>query len=99
MSRLPKMKPDEHGKPFDCAGRRSGGIAARFAASVHAMEKKMYKHILIPTDGTELSKKAIDQGLALAKAVNARSHHSDGIAALQYSCHGTRYHHRDAGRL
>jgi nucleotide-binding universal stress UspA family protein len=36
------------------------------------MEKKMYQHILIPTDGTELSKKAIDNGLALAKAVNAR---------------------------
>jgi nucleotide-binding universal stress UspA family protein len=36
------------------------------------MEKKMYKHILIPTDGTELSKKAIDHGLALAKAVNAQ---------------------------
>ena len=41
-------------------------------ASVHAMEKMMYKHILIPTDGTELSKKAIDHGMALAKAVNAR---------------------------
>jgi nucleotide-binding universal stress UspA family protein len=40
--------------------------------SAHAMEKKMYQHILIPTDGTELSKKAIDNGLALAKAVNAR---------------------------
>jgi nucleotide-binding universal stress UspA family protein len=32
----------------------------------------MYGHILIPTDGTELSKRAIDHGLALAKAVNAR---------------------------
>ena len=27
----------------------------------------MYKHILIPTDGSELSEKAIKQGLALAK--------------------------------
>jgi nucleotide-binding universal stress UspA family protein len=47
-------------------------MAPRFAASVYAMEKKMYKRILIPTDGTALSKKAIDHGLALAKAVNAR---------------------------
>jgi len=32
----------------------------------------MYKHILIPTDGSELSKKAVDQGTALAKALNAK---------------------------
>jgi nucleotide-binding universal stress UspA family protein len=32
----------------------------------------MYKHILIPTDGSELSKKAIDQGTRLAKALNAK---------------------------
>ena len=32
----------------------------------------MYKHILIPTDGSDLSKKAIRHGVALAKAVNAR---------------------------
>jgi nucleotide-binding universal stress UspA family protein len=32
----------------------------------------MYKHILIPTDGSELSKKAIQHGIALAKAVNAK---------------------------
>jgi nucleotide-binding universal stress UspA family protein len=32
----------------------------------------MYKHILLPTDGSELSKKAIDHGIALAKAVNAK---------------------------
>lgn len=31
----------------------------------------MYKHILIPTDGTELSQKAIRHGLSLAKALNA----------------------------
>jgi nucleotide-binding universal stress UspA family protein len=30
----------------------------------------MYKHILIPTDGSELSAKAIKEGIALAKAVN-----------------------------
>jgi nucleotide-binding universal stress UspA family protein len=31
----------------------------------------MYKHILLPTDGSELSKKAIEHGIALAKAVGA----------------------------
>jgi nucleotide-binding universal stress UspA family protein len=32
----------------------------------------MYKHILIPTDGSELSKLAIQEGIALAKALAAR---------------------------
>jgi nucleotide-binding universal stress UspA family protein len=32
----------------------------------------MYKHILIPTDGSDLSKKAIQHGVALAKALKAR---------------------------
>jgi len=32
----------------------------------------MYKHILIPTDGSELAKKAIPYGIALAKAVGAK---------------------------
>ena len=32
----------------------------------------MYHHILIPTDGSELSGKAIDQGVALAKALGAQ---------------------------
>jgi nucleotide-binding universal stress UspA family protein len=32
----------------------------------------MHKHILIPTDGSELSQKAIEYGLALAKSVNAK---------------------------
>jgi len=32
----------------------------------------MYKHILIPTDGSDLSSKAIQHGVALAKAVNAK---------------------------
>jgi nucleotide-binding universal stress UspA family protein len=31
----------------------------------------MYKHILLPTDGSELSKSAIEHGIALAKAVGA----------------------------
>src|SRR5512142_1806473 len=32
----------------------------------------MHKHILIPTDGSELSRNAIDYGMALAKSVNAK---------------------------
>ena len=32
----------------------------------------MYKHILIPTDGSELSEKAVKQGLALAKSIGAK---------------------------
>lgn len=32
----------------------------------------MYKHILIPTDGSELSDKAIDQGTELARSTGAR---------------------------
>ncbi len=32
----------------------------------------MYKHILIPTDGSDLSWMAVREGLAFAKALNAR---------------------------
>ncbi len=32
----------------------------------------MYKHILIPTDGSDLSKKAIKQGTAFAKSIGAK---------------------------
>lgn len=32
----------------------------------------MYKNILIPTDGSELSAKAVQEGVALAKAVGAK---------------------------
>ena len=32
----------------------------------------MYKHLLIATDGSELAQKAVDQGIALAKALAAR---------------------------
>jgi nucleotide-binding universal stress UspA family protein len=31
----------------------------------------MYKHILIPTDGSDISEQAVNYGVALAKAVNA----------------------------
>src|SRR5262249_19413750 len=32
----------------------------------------MYRHILIPTDGSELAGRAVHHGLALAKAVGAK---------------------------
>lgn len=32
----------------------------------------MFKHILLPTDGSELSKKAIEQGVRLAQSVGAK---------------------------
>jgi len=32
----------------------------------------MFKHILIPTDGSEISKRAVRQGVELAQSVNAR---------------------------
>ncbi len=32
----------------------------------------MYKHILIPTDGSELSDRAIDAGIAFASSIHAR---------------------------
>jgi nucleotide-binding universal stress UspA family protein len=32
----------------------------------------MYKHILLPTDGSELSRVAMEHGIALAKAIGAR---------------------------
>lgn len=32
----------------------------------------MYKHILLPTDGSELSKAAMKHGIALAKVIGAR---------------------------
>jgi len=32
----------------------------------------MFKHILIPTDGSELSEKVVQDGMALAKAINAK---------------------------
>jgi len=32
----------------------------------------MFKHILIPTDGSDLSKKAIKKGIEFAKKIKAR---------------------------
>jgi nucleotide-binding universal stress UspA family protein len=35
-------------------------------------KSKMYKHILIATDGSKLAQKAVDQGLGLAKELGAK---------------------------
>jgi nucleotide-binding universal stress UspA family protein len=32
----------------------------------------MYEHILIPTDGSALADKAVEQGIALAKRIGAK---------------------------
>jgi nucleotide-binding universal stress UspA family protein len=44
----------------------------------------MYRHILIPTDGSELSQNAIAHGAALAKSINAK------VTILTYQRHSTR---------
>ncbi len=41
-------------------------------AALRTRRGSMYRHILIPTDGSELSRKAIEHGVALARAVDAR---------------------------
>jgi nucleotide-binding universal stress UspA family protein len=47
---------------------------ASFCLSVDQDEgdTRMYKHILLPTDGSELSKAAMRHGISLAKAIGAR---------------------------
>jgi nucleotide-binding universal stress UspA family protein len=44
----------------------------------------MFKSILIPTDGSELSDKAISQGIALAKSVGAKVIGFCAIAPYHY---------------
>ena len=40
---------------------------------VHTIERwSMYRHILIPTDGSELAEQAVTNGLSLAKSVGAK---------------------------
>jgi nucleotide-binding universal stress UspA family protein len=36
------------------------------------MEELMYRHILIPTDGSELAESAVKQGVSLAKSIGAK---------------------------
>jgi nucleotide-binding universal stress UspA family protein len=43
----------------------------------------MYKHILLPTDGSKLSGKAIKQGIQLAKSLRAKVTAVNAVAAYQ----------------
>src|SRR5207253_8741766 len=42
------------------------------ATRVVIVRDGMYRHILIPTDGSELSRRAVQHGLSLAKAVGSK---------------------------
>ena len=44
----------------------------------------MYKHILIPTDGSELSQKAIEAGVEFAREARARVTAFTAVAEYQY---------------
>ncbi len=53
----------------------------------------MFKHILLPTDGTELSEKAIDQGLRLAKTIGAKVTSLSVVVKLPGCCYHARISH------
>ena len=40
----------------------------------------MYKNILIPTDGSELSRKAVEHGVLLARALSENHKHNSHVA-------------------
>ena len=46
--------------------------AGQAAGCSGAQSDSVYKHILIPTDGSELAERALAAGIAFAKSVNAR---------------------------
>jgi nucleotide-binding universal stress UspA family protein len=54
----------------------------------------MYKHILLPTDGSKLSEKANKHGIALAKALNAKIHRGYSITAALHHCVRIGHRHR-----
>jgi nucleotide-binding universal stress UspA family protein len=54
---------------------RGQGDGAQFGAGLsqaHPKERAMFKHILLPTDGSKLSEKAIRQSIRMAKTLNAK---------------------------
>jgi len=55
----------------------------------------MYTSILIPTDGSELAGKAVQHGLALAKATGAKVTVLTVLAALSYAHNRRRRMTRD----
>ncbi len=60
------LLPFAHSGPQSSRGRQVRVDGARLGE-----EAAMYKHILIPTDGSALSEEAIRQGVAFAKSINA----------------------------
>lgn len=60
------LLPFAHSSPQSSRGRQVRVDGARLGE-----EAAMYKHILIPTDGSALSEEAIRQGVAFAKSINA----------------------------
>ena len=56
----------------------------------------MFKHLLIPTDGSELSKKAIKAGIAFAKETGARVTGYFALEAKPAQVYGEGYHFPDA---
>src|SRR5215475_7015550 len=54
--------------------RRSESTRALQGQHVHTIERwTMYRHILVPTDGSDVARKGLQQGIALAKALNAKA--------------------------
>jgi nucleotide-binding universal stress UspA family protein len=49
------------------------------------MERIMFKHILVPTDGSDITAKAISTALALAKSVGAQLHTISAKEPFPYS--------------
>ena len=56
----------------------------------------MFKHVLIPTDGSELSKKAIQAGIAFAKESGARVTAYYAVETPPAQVYGEGYHFPDA---
>jgi len=54
------------------ATRAARHVLTNIVRYYQVAEDYMYKHLLIATDGSELAAKAIQQGLALAKALNVQ---------------------------
>ena len=55
--------------PFEIAPAQRG---TWLPDEILVMEKHMYNHILIPTDGSDVAQRGVDHGLTLAKALGAK---------------------------
>jgi nucleotide-binding universal stress UspA family protein len=51
---------------------RSAAASVSILQRIQGLRRNLYKHILLPTDGSELSKAAMRHGIALAKAIGAK---------------------------